>query len=172
MSVRTFLARVFPVCVFAAAMTAAAAGQVSTRGQAPAGPAPDRNTSTTKDFHYDVVVTGCINGKRLERPSFQSPVDRLPFEALHASAFVLDGPKELLRQLLGGHDDHEDRIRGVAIVPPSMNRAPAAVATRKIGPISIGIGGRQETSEIQRVPQQIKLKVVSLEHLQSECAPR
>ena len=123
-----------------------------------------------KQHEYDVVVSGCIKGKRLERPIIESAPEDLPITARGTSSFVLDGPKELLKQIEKEHKNHDDRIAGVAVVPPSLTGVLGAIATRKVGPISIGIGGRPETSGIERSPQPIKLKVTSIVHVQAECA--
>jgi hypothetical protein len=123
-----------------------------------------------KQHEYNVVVSGCIKGKRLERPVIQSAPENLPIVARGATSFILDGPKELLKQIEREHKNHDDEIVGIAIVPPSLTGVLGAIATRKVGPISIGIGGRPDTSGIERAPQLIKLKVSSIVHVQAECA--
>lgn len=127
---------------------------------------PDRGK--LKDNQYAIVVTGCVRGKRLERPQFVMKDKELPYDALKAESFALDVSKELTRQLQA-HQDHEDEVTGIAIVPPSMSRGTAEVATKRIGPIRIGIGARQETSPLHEVPQIIKLKVQSFRHIDDRC---
>jgi hypothetical protein len=139
--------------------------------QIPASEAPPERPAL-KPHEYEIIASGCIRGKRLERPIIQSTTDDLPFDALNAANFALEGPKELLKQIEDEHKNHQDQVIGIAIVPPSMNRAQAEVKTKRVGPISIGIGGRQETSAIQSTPQTVKLKVSSLVHVESSCAPR
>ncbi len=136
----------------------------------PAGAQEPAERPARKQHEYDLVVSGCIKGKRLERPIIQSAPDDLPITARGASSFVLDGPKELLKQIEREHKNHDDQIVGVAIVPPSLTGVLGAIATRKVGPISIGIGGRPDTSGIERSPQPVKLKVTSIVHVQAECA--
>jgi hypothetical protein len=146
---------------------------VSAQARPPAPPAAaPAERPALKDHQYEVVVSGCIRDKRIERAFIQSPSDDLPFNALNASTFVLDGPKELLKQIADEHKNHLDQVVGIATVPPSMNRAQSAVKSKRVGPIDIGIGGRQETSAIQSVPQPIKLKVSSLVHVQDGCTAR
>ena len=123
-----------------------------------------------KQHEYDVVVSGCVKGRRLERPVIQSAPDNLPPAARGATSFILDGPKALLKQIEREHKNHDDEIVGIAVVPPSLTGVLGAIATRKVGPISIGIGGRPDTSGIERAPQPIKLKVSSIVHVQGECA--
>lgn len=139
--------------------------------QTPASESPSERPAL-KPHEYQIIASGCIRGKRLERPIIQSSTDDLPFDALNAANFALEGPKELLKRIEDEHKNHHDQIIGIAIVPPSMNRGQAEVKTKRVGPISIGIGGRQETSAIQSTPQTVKLKVSSLVHVQDGCAPR
>jgi hypothetical protein len=139
--------------------------------QQPGSPAPPER-GTLKTHQYDVVVSGCVKGKRLERAFIHSPGDDLPFSALNAESFSLDGPKELLKQIADEHRNHFDQVIGIATVPPSMSRAQSEVKSKRIGPISIGIGGRQETSPLQSAPQTIKLTVSSFVHVENVCASR
>lgn len=139
--------------------------------QQPESAAPPER-GALKTHQYDVVVSGCVKGKRLER-AFIHSADDLPFDALKAESFSLDGPKELLKQIADEHKNHFDQVIGIATVPPSMSRAQSAeVKSKRIGPISIGIGGRQETSPLHSTPQTVKLKVVSFVHVQDVCASR
>jgi hypothetical protein len=138
--------------------------------QQPESTAPPER-GVLKTHQYDVVVSGCVKGKRLERAFIHSAGD-LPFDALRAASFALDGPKELLRQIADEHKNHFDQVIGIATVPPSMSRAQSEVKSKRIGPISIGIGGRQETSPLQSAPQTVKLRVSSFVHVQDGCASR
>jgi hypothetical protein len=139
--------------------------------QKPASEASPERPSL-KAHEYEIIASGCIRGKRLERPLIQSAPDDLPHDARNAANFALEGPKELLKRIVDEHKNHQDQIIGIAVVPPSMNRAQADVKTKRVGPINIGIGGRQETSAIQSTPQTVKLKVSSLIHVQDGCAPK
>ena len=158
MLVRTLLMPRLPVwTVLICLGTAAAAQEPADR------PAP-------KQHEYDVVVSGCLKGKRLEHPVIQSAPENLPAAARGASSFVLDGPKELIKQIEREHKNHDDQIIGVAIVPPSLTGLLGAITSRKVGPVSIGIGAPGGMSGIERAPQPVKLKVSSIVHVQSECA--
>ena len=91
---------------------------------------------------------------------------------LNASEFVLEGPKELLRQIKELHSGHNDEIAGVATVPPPQDED-AAVVTSKKGPASITAGRRDEKSfGLRNAPQPIKLRVASLTHISEGCVER
>jgi hypothetical protein len=141
-----------------AALTFAAAAAAQT---------PD-DPSPRKDHQYDVVVSGCLKGKRLERPVIQSAPESMPRDAHNATNFSLDGPKALMKEL-EQHKNHRDQLVGIATVPPSsfLEIGP----TTRVGPISIGIGtGPADTrSGIARALKIIKLRVSSLVHVESAC---
>ena len=122
-----------------------------------------------KKNEYAVTVVGCVKGTRLERAIVVSSSDGMPADALNASMFVLDGPKDLIKEIKDEHKDHQDRIAGIVVVPPALARA---IATRKIGPISIGIGSRPDQMSVQNAAPPLKLKVSSIVHVQSGCAGR
>ena len=126
-------------------------------------------TPARKDHQYDVVVSGCLKGKRLERPVIQSAPESMPADAHNATNFSLDGPKTVMKEL-EQHKNHRDQLIGVATVPPSTLLGGSG-PTRRVGPISIGIGtGRADAmSGIDRAPKIIKLRVSSLVHVESAC---
>jgi hypothetical protein len=133
--------------------------------------APDARPAL-KDHQYEVVVSGCLKGKRLERPVVQSAPESMPAIALNADNFALDGPKAVMKEI-EQHKNHHDQVIGVATVPPSTFLGGTG-PTRRVGPISIGIGtGRADAmSGIDRAPKTIKLKVTSLVHVATGCAAR
>lgn len=161
------MSRLFSWIVAAALTTSVVTAQAPEPQQVP----PER--PALKAYEYDVMVSGCIKGKRVERPLVRSTTgDDLPLDALNATIVVLEGPKELLKQIADDHKNHHDEILGIAIVPPSMSQAQAAVKTKRVGPISMGIGGRQDTSPMQSAAQTVKLKVSSIVHIQEGCPSR
>jgi hypothetical protein len=72
-------------------------------------PAP---SSRGKSTQHQIAVRGCLQNGRLRIAD--SVVKDLPFEMLNVSEFILDGPKEMLRQIKELHDGHYDEIAGVA----------------------------------------------------------
>lgn len=149
---------------FLLGVVVAGAFAVTAAAQAPAEKPP------LKDYQYEVVVSGCLKGKRLERPVVQSAPESLPVDALNAANFSLDGPKELMKEIQR-HKNHHDQVIGIATVPPSTFLSGTSGPTRRVGPISIGIGsGRPDAmSPINRAPQNIKLKVSSFVHVEGVC---
>ena len=148
---------------------AAASAQDGVRPRYGATQAPDAKPEL-KDHQYEVVVSGCLKGKRLERPVVQSAPESMPATALNADNFALDGPKALMKEI-AQHKNHRDQVVGVATVPPATFLGGSG-PTRRVGPISIGIGtGRADAmSGIDRAPRIIKLKVTSLVHVENGCA--
>jgi hypothetical protein len=124
-----------------------------------------------KSTRHNVVVQGCVRNGRLQVAN--SFVRDLPFEMLNVSEFILDGPKEMLRQIKELHDGHYEEIAGVATVPPPPQDEDAAVETSKKGPVRISAGRRDEKGVgIPNAPQPIKLRVASLTHVSEGCVGR
>lgn len=95
----------------------------------------------------------------------------LTMRLIDASEFVLDGPKELLRQLEREHDGHQDQITGIAVVPGSRQRD-GDVTVKDVGKTRITAGAgsstTDETSTKGALP--VRLKVQSLTHLADTCS--
>lgn len=131
-------------------------------------PEPSRRGRPTQ---HKVVVQGCVQNGRLMLSA--TAADTLPFDMLNASDFILEGPKELLRQIQEQHHRHYDEIAGLATVPPPPNETDATVESAKKGPIRITAGRRDEKALGSRsAPQPIKLRVASLTHISDGCAAR
>src|SRR5262245_66636097 len=77
----------------------------------PETPIPER-TTRLKSRQVDVVVVGCIRGKRLLVSDLhvRDPV----FETLRATEFILQGPRELLQQIKDQHEGDNDQKIGRA----------------------------------------------------------
>jgi hypothetical protein len=133
-------------------------------------PAPDPPTrSRLKSNQFEVVVSGCIRGKRLQLPAgFASDAQ---VQALRVSEFILEGPRELMQQLQRQHNGHYDEIAGIVTVPPSPNRGTSEVSTKKLGPVRIGQGNRSDSGPVAEPPRPLRLKVASLRHLSEGCVP-
>jgi hypothetical protein len=131
-------------------------------------PAP---SSRGKSTQHQIAVRGCLQNGRLRIAN--SVVKDLPFEMLNGSEFILDGPKEMLRQIKELHDGHYDEIAGVATVPPPPQDEDAAVVTSKKGPVRIAAGRRDEKGVgIRSAPQPLRLRVASLTHFSEGCVER
>jgi hypothetical protein len=103
----------------------------------------------------------------------EEAAEELSFDVLNVSAFVLEGPKELLRQIEEQHNRHYDEIAGIATVPPPPADSDAKVETYKKGPVRVTAGRRDETAyRVRNAPQPITLKVASLTHISEGCVAR
>ena len=131
-------------------------------------PAPDPpGRSTIRSNQFEVVVAGCVRGNRLHMP-VSSAVDP-QVEALRASEFILEGPRELMQQIRREHNGHYDEIAGIVTVPLSPSGDKSEVSTKKLGPLSIKVGNRSENGPVREAPRPIRLKVASLTHLNEGC---
>jgi hypothetical protein len=114
------------------------------------------------------TIEGCISGKRLI-PSLTSS---RPFEEvlLNASDFILDGPRELMKQLQSSHDGHLERITGIATIPqPEGTTVETYGGTKGKTRVTSGVRVSEAGGE---APLPVKLRVQSAEHLADECAPK
>jgi hypothetical protein len=136
----------------------------------PQAPIPEPR-SRGKSTQHKIAVRGCVQNGRLTIP--QSLIAELPFETLNVTDFILEGPKEMLRQIHEQHNGHYDEIEGVATVPPPPQDEDAAVATSKKGPVRITAGRRDEKGlGVRNAPQHIRLRVASLTHISEGCVER
>jgi hypothetical protein len=136
----------------------------------PQSPIPEPK-SRLRATPHTIVVQGCVQNGRLKIAD--SVARELPFDALNVSEFILEGPKELLRQIQEEHKGHYDEIAGVATVPPPPQDEDAAVVTSKKGPIQITAGRRDEKAfGTKNAPQMIRLRVASLTHINAGCVAR
>src|SRR6266498_4169990 len=108
--------RSLAVALLVAMTVSAATAQHPPITAPPQDPIPEPN-QRGKSREYPVSVTGCIQGKWLHVSDMHTR-DSV-FEALRVSDFILEGPRELLRQIKDHHSGHNDEIEGIAIVPPS-----------------------------------------------------
>lgn len=128
-------------------------------------------TSPLKDHEHYVVVSGCLKGKRLDQPVLTSTIPPLPSDLMTNATFSIEGPKDLMKEI-ERHKNHRDQIIGIATVPPSMFIATSQGPTRRIGPISIGIGGNGRMDPMagaERPRLNIKLKATSIVHVNDTC---
>jgi hypothetical protein len=135
------------------------------------GPFPPPHTPPTKsavrDSQFPVVVQGCLRGSRLkiDRTASNAAVD-----SLAASEFVMEGPKELLQQMRREHDGHQDEITGIAILPASRTDD-SNTETKQIGKKTrITVGARSGRDERTDGFRPVRLKVLSLRHIDDKCS--
>ncbi len=137
--------------------------------QRPVEPPPERPapqaSSTGKPAQYAVTVKGRINKRRLTLS--ESEAERLPVEMLGATEVTLNGSSEMLGKL-GDHNGHCDEIAGVVSVPPIRRPTVPSVDAKKLGPFSVGVGGR-ESIAVDTAPRVLALRVESVTHLGESC---
>jgi len=133
----------------------------------PAPNPPDR--STLESNQVEVVVKGCVRNNRLQPAVFASDPQ---VDALRASEFILEGPRELMQQIRREHNGHEDEIAGIVTVPRSPSGDTSEASTKKLGPATIKMGNRSGSSPVREAPRPLRLKVASLTHLKEECVAR
>lgn len=136
----------------------------------PQAPIPEPK-SRLKSTQHNIVIQGCVLNGRLKLAA----ADRanLTFDALNVSEFILEGPKELLRQIHEQHNRHYDEIAGIATIPPPPQDDDGAAVTSKKGPVRITAGKRDDKPfKPTNAPQQVKLRVASLTHISEGCVPR
>jgi len=136
-------------------------------GNPPQRPIPQAS-STSKPTQYAMTARGRIDNRRLTLSP--SEAAKLPFEMLRGTEFRLDGTRELL-QLIRGHNGHCDEISGVVSVPPARRPVVSSVEAKKLGPFSVGVGGR-ESIGADGAPRVLTLKVESVTHFGEPCDER
>ena len=144
---------------------------LSAQGPAvPKSPAPPTQSPAVREATHLVTVRGCIRGDRLkiDPDSFKNILS-----VLNVKDFALEGPKELMRQLKSEHDNHEDEISGIVVVPPQKDRD-VVTSTKKVGPkTSVSVSGKGRNEDIDSQPevkaQTLRLKVQELRHVSSRC---
>lgn len=136
----------------------------------PQRPIPEPATRQ-KPTQHKVTVRGCVKNGRLKMALAAAP--EAPFDLLNASEFILEGPKEMLRQLQDEHQGHYDEIAGVATVPQTTNDSDVGVETVKKGPVRITAGRRDDKGPvIDNSSRPIRLRVASLTHINEGCVAR
>jgi hypothetical protein len=113
-------------------------------------------------------VKGCINDKRLTLSDSEAAA--LPLDMTRTTEVTLNGSRDLLRQIRE-HNGHHDELAGVVSVPPARRPVVPSVDNKKLGPFSVGVGGR-ESIGVDAAPRVLTLKVESLTHVSLECLTR
>jgi hypothetical protein len=148
------------VVVAAIVSGVAAQGPVLPPAKTPPTKSPVRQTERP------AIVEGCLRGNRLK---IDRRLPNVTTDFLGASEFVLEGPKELLQQIRREHDDHQDEITGIVIIPASRTDD-TEVQTTQVGKRTrITIGSRQAKGTDPPELRPLRLKVQSLRHIADKC---
>jgi len=157
------------VLALAAGALAGFATHLAAQGPIVQPPKTPPSNTTVRDLEYPVIVEGCLRGNRLK---IDTARNRLALGLVEASEFVMEGPKELMRILERDHDGHQDEIEGIAIVPGRA--VEGEVTTRRIGDRTRIFAGASIEEKDGPAPAPrptlIRLKVVSLTHLDETCS--
>ncbi len=142
-----------------------------TAGATARASAPQSDVAAAKEEL--VTIAGCVQGSRLKasRDGVPDSVTRI----LHASEYVLDGQKEILKRLRKDHDGHFEEITGLLKLQPSVVGQPDVhVRTKDLGPKTrITIGDSRETGSVASPPPAPpRIFVHSFKHIAEKCAAR
>jgi hypothetical protein len=148
------------------------------RGPAPPSKEPPaQQPSQLRSQQVRVTVEGCLSGNHLLPSLSLSPA--LDESLLNASEFILEGPRDLMRQLRSNHDTHLERISGLATVPqPEGTTVETHGVTKGKTRVTTGVrasGGESRSggatlSGEAKLP--VRLRVQDAEHLAEKCARR
>jgi hypothetical protein len=140
----------------------------------PPGPEP---RSELRSREIPVVVDGCMEDRRLKlaHGSTTNPHE----QALRATEYILEGPRELLAQLATDHKGHHEEITGIAIIPPSPGGATVDTRTKTIGGVRVTGAVRQgrgskpttQTPAVIDPARPVRIKVQAVTHLAEKCQP-
>jgi hypothetical protein len=138
---------------------------------------PAQQPSQLRSQQVRVTVEGCLSGKHLLPSLSLSP--SIDENLLNASEFILEGPPDLMRQLLSDHDAHLERISGLATIPqPEGTTVETHGVTKGKTRVTTGVratGGESRSggatvSGDAKLP--VRLRVQATEHLAEKCARR
>lgn len=117
---------------------------------------------------YPVTITGCIHGTRFIPQSASSATAS---DAVRASEYVLDGPKEVMQIIRKEHNGHLDEITGVIEVPAQPAAERTAIGNAPVGKKGrITIATREESGGFHPAPHPVRVKVTSLRHISKGCS--
>ena len=145
---------------------------VAAQSPLPPPPKSPADRSPLRDTEREVVLEGCLYGNRLKIAG-DNLSNRLVTDLLGTTEFVLDGPKETLRQLKSAHDGHQDQVTGIVVIPYSRTEQ-TEVSTKEIGKKTrVTAGGKSPSTdslEPSTKPKPVRFKFVSLKHLADKCS--
>jgi hypothetical protein len=163
------------ITTFACATLAGAAQRPVPVPTPPAGPTP---RSELRQQQLAVVVDGCVENRRLKLAYGSSTNSHE--DALRATEYILEGPKEVLAQLASEHKGHHEEISGIAIIPPTPGGATIDTRTRTVGGVRVTGSVRQQPSSTKPSaqtpavidpPRAVRLRVQAVKHLAEKCQP-
>ena len=145
---------------------------VAAQSPLPPPPKSPSDRSPLRDTERKVVLEGCLYGNRV-KVAYGTAANDVLIDALDTKEFVLEGPKETLRQLKSAHDGHQDEFTGIVVIPYSRT-GQTDVATKELGKKTRVTAGTksQSTDTLDPEPKHkpVRFKFVSLRHLSDKCS--
>jgi hypothetical protein len=138
-------------------------------GAIPREKEPPSQQTRMQEKRLPLTVYGCVRGKRL----MLSPMSERHgiVNLLNANELLLEGPKELLTQLRREHENHDDELKGIAIVPPSPDGSSTSEGqTKELGKKArITVGVRESSGLTGNVRRTVRFRVEAVRHLHDAC---
>jgi hypothetical protein len=121
-----------------------------------------------------VTVQGCVYDKRLKFDRTVSINEAAATLVSDDTEFILEGTKELMRQLKTYHDGHEERITGILTVPP-LDDQDRLTGGKQLGPKTTVTGSTSQghSDEVklhtEKSKRFLRLKIEGLSHVADKC---
>jgi hypothetical protein len=137
----------------------------------PPSPKPPQPATTTREAKVPITVQGCVFDRRLKLGP--SGINGAGAALVGDDEIVLEGTKELMKQLKKYHDGHEEQISGILTIPPNDNRDALGTTKRVGSKTAVTAGGSQEPKPDEKKPdkgkQFLRLKIEEVRHVQDKC---
>jgi hypothetical protein len=154
----------------ACATLPAAVAAMQLPGQIPREKEPPSQQTRMHEQQFSLSVFGCVRGRRLMlgSRSFDDGTAKL----LNTNELTLEGPRDLMQVLRREHDNHDDELVGVAIVPA----APDGSSTTSVESTPVGkngrltLGVRESDGAAGTVRVAVRFKVTAIRHVHEQCA--
>jgi len=140
----------------------------------PPSPTPPQPATTTREAKVPLTVQGCVYDTRLKfDPSLGINQPAMTLSGPDRE-FVLEGTKELMRQLKTYHDGHEEQISGILTIPP-MDDRDTLTSTKRAGPKTTITGTASQTKpdekklHNEKAKRLLRLKIEEVRHVADKC---
>jgi hypothetical protein len=156
------------ILVLVACATLVATARAQKPPLTPPDAKPPAAPGTVRETTRPLTVQGCVFDTRLKVGGSEA-INAAALEL--ANEFVLEGPKELMRQLKADHNGHEEIISGIVTIPALDDRDTLS-SSKRVGKTTITAHGSQAVhgggkAEKPRPP--LHLKVEEVRHVETKC---
>jgi hypothetical protein len=139
-------------------------------GPVPREKDPPSQQARAYERQLSLTVFGCVRGRRLllGSRSFDDGTAKL----LNANELTLEGSRDLMQLLRREHDNHDDELIGVAILPASPDgSSTTSVESKPVGEGGrITLGVRESNGVAGTVRMPVRFKVTGVRHVHEQCA--